>query len=821
MFPVSMTANTRFHFKHVEVYKGEENSLGVGSYGAVYKAKCDELPCAAKILHPVLFQSNDPGARQILQRFEQECQFMNEIRHPNIVLYLGVCRDCESNLPILLMELLDESLTRFLQHSKNLLFHTQLDICHDVALALSYLHANGIVHRDLSSNNVLLVAGSRAKVSDFGMSKLMSGASLDIRNAATFCPGTEVYMSPEAMKQHPVYTEKLDCFSFGVLVIQVLTGLFPNPGPRTREVEFSHSPTGTIDMPVLETERRNKHIQLIDVSNPVLPIAISCLNYNPCERPTMVDICKCLVAVQTSTEYTDSKQVVFRTADTERTLRQLQEQNSSLMLDLGTTKEQLVNQEKLLLEKEHLLEEKDREIEVLQKELVDMNQIPMKKEQELSCKEPVVAEQYEKVDHGHCMSKADRELADSDKETSQGLSEKDLIISRQKSDITELKQRLHETERDLHSIQRMLLRREAEIIDQRQRSASPQIARRMQGITQAEASTSERLMDSESLEKEAQVQVMSTRIESAISKMARGSTAVNGSMIYLRPAGGSEIYVYDIDQKYWSKLPLCPLSGLTLVMVGGILTAIGVDESRSHNVNILLCYLAATDSEPSSHKWSERFPVMLTKRYNPAAVCSEQIVVVAGGNLESGEKSNIVEVMDTTNQVWFVTPGLPVPISQASAVICKNNVYLIGGVDNDRKWVNLVLTCNIDNIRQHILKKQPSHKAKGKFSRSRSKHKGDTLEWHLIANLPVGRATCACLDNSLLAVGGVSISNELATGYIHRYNADSDCWEMVGQMTTPRSQCLVASLENKAVVVGGWLDCSTITDNVEILKWKC
>ena len=81
--------------------------------------------------------------------------------------------DPELRLLVLLMELMDESLTRFLERVQDpLTYHTEVNLFHDIALALSYLHSNGIVHRDLSSNNVLLMAGSRAKVTNFGMVKL-------------------------------------------------------------------------------------------------------------------------------------------------------------------------------------------------------------------------------------------------------------------------------------------------------------------------------------------------------------------------------------------------------------------------------------------------------------------------------------------------------------------------------------------------------------------------------------------------------------------------------------------------------------------------
>ena len=93
----------QFGYQIVRIIK--TTSLGVGSYGAVYRALCNELPCTAKILHPTLFETNDPGARKIMERFELECQFLSGVRHPNIVQYLGLSRDPESGLLVLLMEL--------------------------------------------------------------------------------------------------------------------------------------------------------------------------------------------------------------------------------------------------------------------------------------------------------------------------------------------------------------------------------------------------------------------------------------------------------------------------------------------------------------------------------------------------------------------------------------------------------------------------------------------------------------------------------------------------------------------------------------------
>ena len=110
-----------------------------------------------------MFENNDPGIQRLVGKFGQECQFLKMISHPNIVQFLGTVRDPRSGKLGLLME---ESLTRFLERSTGPLpYHIQLNIGQDVALALAYLHSNSIIHRDLSSNNVLLIGeGIRAKV---------------------------------------------------------------------------------------------------------------------------------------------------------------------------------------------------------------------------------------------------------------------------------------------------------------------------------------------------------------------------------------------------------------------------------------------------------------------------------------------------------------------------------------------------------------------------------------------------------------------------------------------------------------------------------
>ena len=303
--PVATMTEKRieFSYRNIKLYKSQ--SLGSGSYGGVCKAKCDGLLCAAKIMHPTLFDIRDAGAASYLRKFQEECHLLSLARHPNVVQYLGTYTDPDTKLPVLLMELCDESLTAFLERSPDLLsYHLQLNICHDIALALVYLHSNGLIHRDLTGNNVLMIAGARAKITDFGMSKL---AAVNPRNTAlTLCPGNVLYMPPEALDEANTYTSSLDIFSFGVLMIQIITRKFPNPTERFRILRLTEEEEVRLLVP--DVERRQTHLQWIPGSHPLKPLPLECLKKTESERPSALQLSEKLSGLRDEPLYIESKQ---------------------------------------------------------------------------------------------------------------------------------------------------------------------------------------------------------------------------------------------------------------------------------------------------------------------------------------------------------------------------------------------------------------------------------------------------------------------------------------------------------------------------------
>ena len=246
-----------------------------------------------------------------MKRFEAECAFMKDIGHPNIIRYLGMSIDPETGLPVLLMELMDESLTHFLEKSVNPIPDCiVVNICLDVARALSYLHSNDIIHRDLSSNNILLDGKHTAKLTDFGMAKFLDITMTDISN--TTCPGTTPYMPPESLAGNKaVYTAKGDIFSLGVVIIQILTRKFPDPGERFKTVKINDPEVeyNSAKVEVREIKRRDNHIREIPPAHPILPIAFVCLKDQEDARPSAKQVYEKLAPLKDTQECISTESV--------------------------------------------------------------------------------------------------------------------------------------------------------------------------------------------------------------------------------------------------------------------------------------------------------------------------------------------------------------------------------------------------------------------------------------------------------------------------------------------------------------------------------
>ncbi|KAK4741923.1 hypothetical protein SAY87_025511 [Trapa incisa] len=200
-----------------------ENELGRGGFGTVYKGVLyDGTKIAVKRMEV------GPASSKALDEFQCEIAVLSKVRHRHLVSLLGY--SIESNERLLVYEYMPQgALSRHLFHweadgVEPLSWKKRFTIALDVAKGIEYLHnlaGQTFIHRDLKSSNILLGDDFRAKVSDFGLVKLAPDGE---RSIATRLAGTFGYLAPEYAVMGKI-TTKVDVFSYGVVLMELLTGL--------------------------------------------------------------------------------------------------------------------------------------------------------------------------------------------------------------------------------------------------------------------------------------------------------------------------------------------------------------------------------------------------------------------------------------------------------------------------------------------------------------------------------------------------------------------------------------------------------------------
>ena len=346
--------------------------LGRGAYGKVLEAEWFGTVCAAKQLHDIFLQ--DVPCRQrdkLIRDFEKECQIWAALRHPNIVLLLGLYYESGSIAPTCILEKMDTSLRMYLEANSPAEFsaRSKVRVMVQVTQALCYLHSRvpPLVHHDLSPNNILIdIDTMQTKVTDFGMARMIDSQALTRRSSVK---GTMAFMSPEALKDPPVYNEKLDVFSFGNCLLMILTHQWPQLDAPTKFVG------GKLEA-LSEYKRRQCQIAMISRQDEALYLKIiqDCLENDPAIRPTSNEllvhlkqaesvIMKSQKSGETETVVTSIKEKYLERIDIlkdsiwdlQREKANIQEQNISLQEDLRHAK-------KLFSEKVATLASKEQEL---------------------------------------------------------------------------------------------------------------------------------------------------------------------------------------------------------------------------------------------------------------------------------------------------------------------------------------------------------------------------------------------------------------------------------------------------------------------------
>jgi predicted Ser/Thr protein kinase/tetratricopeptide (TPR) repeat protein len=217
--------------------------LGKGAMGVVYLAKDPLIGrlVALKTIRAAV-HADDDETKEFQQRFIREAQAAGILNHPAIVTVHDIGQDEASGTSFIAMEYVEgQNLKEVLNQGRTLTFEQIAEICSQVADALDFAHAKGIVHRDVKPANIILVEGNRAKITDFGIAKIASSVA-NLTTTGQFL-GTPNYMAPEQVKGAPV-DGRTDIFSLGICLYECLTRRKPFGGDSLTSISYKivHEP---------------------------------------------------------------------------------------------------------------------------------------------------------------------------------------------------------------------------------------------------------------------------------------------------------------------------------------------------------------------------------------------------------------------------------------------------------------------------------------------------------------------------------------------------------------------------------------------------
>ena len=208
--------------------------LGRGAMGVVYQARDPQIDRLVAVKTVSLMGQEPEEEQEFRLRFMHEAQAAGRLHHPGIVAIFDVGENPENQDPYIVMEhVAGEPLHRILKRDKKLPLATALQLAHEIAEALDYAHAQGVIHRDIKPGNILVTEAGHAKIADFGIAKL---------NLAHFTVpgrvlGTPAYMAPEQLSGEGV-DGRADLFSLGVILYATVTGHSPFQGNSATTVSF-------------------------------------------------------------------------------------------------------------------------------------------------------------------------------------------------------------------------------------------------------------------------------------------------------------------------------------------------------------------------------------------------------------------------------------------------------------------------------------------------------------------------------------------------------------------------------------------------------
>ncbi|GMN37093.1 hypothetical protein TIFTF001_006534 [Ficus carica] len=296
------------HFTYSEVIRitnNFERILGKGGFGTVYHGLTDETTqVAVKMLSLPQVQGNQQSQSEEEQnsmqklyyvQFQAEVKLLMRVQHANLTSLVGYCN--EGNNKALIFEFMaNGDLDSHLSGDKNanvLNWERRLQIAVDAAQGLEYLHTGckpPIVHRDVKTTNILLTERFQAKIADFGLSKVFPSDE-DASHVITRVAGTRGYLDPEYATTNRL-TEKSDVFSFGVVLLEIITGrpaVSRTHDERIHIIQWVNSMLANGDIKSIAGPSLNGDFETNSVWKAV-ELAMACVSQSSAKRPNMSQV---------------------------------------------------------------------------------------------------------------------------------------------------------------------------------------------------------------------------------------------------------------------------------------------------------------------------------------------------------------------------------------------------------------------------------------------------------------------------------------------------------------------------------------------------
>ncbi|BCS82726.1 putative serine/threonine-protein kinase [Cotonvirus japonicus] len=258
----------RWIINYNEIQIGKQ--IGAGSYGVVSYGVWKNVSVAVKKISKQMLDEKH------MLEFRLEIAVLSELQHPNIILFIGACIQ-KPNICIVTEYMNCGNLKDVINNQSKFPWNRKIRVLHEAAKGIEYLHESKIIHRDIKSSNILVNKNEDSmnndwdiKIADFGFARIKE------ENATMTRCGTPCWTAPEIIRGEK-YNEKVDVYSFGIVMWEVLTGKHPFVGCNFMKV--------TLDIlegkrPQIPTDCPPKFKKLMK----------KCWNQNPNKRPNMSDI---------------------------------------------------------------------------------------------------------------------------------------------------------------------------------------------------------------------------------------------------------------------------------------------------------------------------------------------------------------------------------------------------------------------------------------------------------------------------------------------------------------------------------------------------